>query len=144
MDSYKILLDEYTNDPLSRGYLSMNTNDLLIDFNLKYRNKKQPKEIFLSEMIGLISDISFTKVFDHPRFTEFKKDVDDKNINSCNIWLYAFNKRGLITSEELNILIEYINRTDDVPITRPQELGIKEEINNGFLYSSNILELQVK
>jgi hypothetical protein len=89
---------------------------------------QRPRVMAESEMIPLLSSASFNAVFDHPRFHEFKRDIDAGNNAGVALWAQAFAQRGTITAAEAASLSNYAGATEAVTVPLPESLGFGAQL----------------
>lgn len=80
------------------------------------------------QLKGLVSAESFGRVFDHPRFTDFKATFDSGSRSGVLQWVAAFTARGLLTADEGSTLTAYLTTPgpQDLPLapgTTPADVG---------------------
>jgi hypothetical protein len=77
-----------------------------------------------SELMACLGPQSFAAVFDHPRFSELKRDVESQNLAGVGIWANAFCLRGLIAEQEKDAVLDLLARTVTPKVRRAEVLGL--------------------
>lgn len=122
----EVLRTELTADPLRCGYAEMDDAAAAANLNAANRTVQRPHSMLIAEMIPLVSDAGFAAVFDHPRYSDLADAVRKQDRESVGQWVMAFAKRKLITPQDAAALLAYLNRTDEVTVSRAAELGLPE------------------
>ena len=84
---------------------------LASEANADYAAGTVPKPVYQSDLAGILSDASFTKVFNHPRYSDLNADVNAQNRQGIGIWAGAFYRDGAITQAEASAIMQLLSAT---------------------------------